>query len=368
MWNATHSVPPLSPQLPMESFLTNSNTDSAELPPWLVAYIQWHQQQRSQFNETNELRFLILTCHRDSICGGISDRLKSIPLLLQFAALHERIFLIHHGDVPLEYFLLPAQLDWRLPVDMFDYTASGPYYRRVADLMTGLSTTNATVVQVALQDQHGGSQWYNAIEEYRRILPQHEILSQLSSNANISMSDDTPHRHFRHAFRSIWSALFVPSPFLATAIQQRQLELGLTGTPYVAAHVRALYRPMPVHRQTAFAMHALQCASALRQDATEPIVLLSDSIHVLEAALDYGRNNQDSSIRVTVHGNVHLDQAHYYFIQEYMNSFVDLYIMANAHCISHGRGGFGRLGVLLSRNASCFFPYYRAGKTVSCDM
>jgi hypothetical protein len=64
---------------------------------------------------------------------------------------------------------------------------------------------------------------------------------------------------------------------------------------------------------------------------------------------------------------LHLDKADSKRASDYYNVFVDLYLLANADCISHGQGGFGRLGVLLSRNASCFFKYFTEGQYVMCD-
>jgi hypothetical protein len=358
-WNATYQLPP------PEKLFTQPYKNSPFLLPdstvstWLTLYMEWHHEQRVQLrkNETiNEFRFLVLTCREDAVCGGISDRLKSVPLLLQLASLYDRIFYIHwERPAPLEYFLQPAAgLDWRVPEKLTLTTT--PVYRTVHDLLVGLRDSHASIVQVTLQDQHGGSSWYNRIEDYRQQgSARDEIIRSLLSSAPHS---NLP-RHFRHHFRSIWSTLFVPSPLLAQALQERQTGLGLTDTTYVAAHVRALYRPV-TPRYEAWAMHALHCARALRPQTL--VVLLSDSVDVLQAALAH------PDLRVAPPATVvHLDQSESRPVQEYMDTFVDLYIMAQAQCITHGRGGFGRLGVLLSQNASCFFNYYQGGRTMSCD-
>ncbi len=364
-WNATYKLPP------REVFFTSRYNESSPflpssvLPPWLTLYIEWHHEQLVQLNKTmDDSRFLVLTC-RDPVCGGLSDRLKSVPLLLQLAALYDRIFMIHwERPAPLEYYLLPRLLDWRVPGGFL--TTHEPTYRSVNDLLVGLRDSNVSIVQVILQDQHGGSSWYNRIEEYRQ---QGYARDEIRSLILTSSSHSNLPRHFRQHFRSIWSALFIPSPFLAQAIQERQTVLGLT-TPYVAAHVRALYRPITQQsRYEAWVMHAMQCARVLRPHT--PMVLLSDSVRVLQAALAYAHSHPDTITRVAPVPQqatiVHLDQAEPRPAQDYMGTFVDLYIMAQAQCIAHGRGGFGRLGVLLSQNASCFFNYYQGGKTISCD-
>ncbi|GAX11391.1 hypothetical protein FisN_22Lh063 [Fistulifera solaris] len=382
-WNATYQLPPPERLVALQKNNSSYSLFNGTVPSWLTFYVEWHHEQRIKlyYNETmDDCRFLVLTCRRDTVCGGVSDRLKSVPLLLQLAALYDRIFYIHwERPAPLEYYLQPgAVLDWRVPEEfrrtmmMTTTTPHEPVYRTVNDLLTGLRDPHASIVQVTLQDQHGGSSWYNRIENYRQQgYTRDEIRSLLLLSSSSSSSSSSPHsnlpRHFRHHFRSIWSTLFVPSPFLAQAIQERQTVWGLTDkTPYVAAHVRALYRPVKTTNHEAWVMHVWHCARALRPQT--PVVLLSDSVDVLQAALVYTHSHPDTMMRVAPPATVvHLDQTEPRPVQEYIDTFVDLYIMAQAQCITHGRGGYGRLGVLLSQNASCFFNYYQGGRTMSCD-
>lgn len=56
------------------------------------------------------------------ICGGIHDRLGQLPWDLYLANQTRRILLIHWiRPVSLHYFLVPNELDWMVPLDMFGY-------------------------------------------------------------------------------------------------------------------------------------------------------------------------------------------------------------------------------------------------------
>ena len=49
---------------------------------------------------------------------------------------------------------------------------------------------------------------------------------------------------------------------------------------------------------------------------------------------------------------------------DFYDIFLDLYVMANADCVSYGQGGFGRMGSLLSRNRTCSKKHFERGKMV----
>ena len=71
---------------------TNNNTWSMlpvnrpnhKMPSWMIEYFEWHAIQRAKLSEQNwnsgNFGYLIMRClHQDSICGGTSDRLQSLP-------------------------------------------------------------------------------------------------------------------------------------------------------------------------------------------------------------------------------------------------------------------------------------------------
>ena len=376
------------------------------LPRWMQDYMTWHSAQRAALTADNdrEHRFLILRClHVDKSCGGLSDRLKSLPLLLLFAAASKRILLIHwQRPAPLESFLWPAAagdkffLDWTMPAWMNANAAGSRHYTKAETLLKALSSDRlhrTVYVTVRIQDQHGGSAIYNALEQDRIVnnrtwpLLLHKSFSSLQQNFPIQLIDDDQ-RHFRRVFRKLWSVLFAPSPPLATAIRSQQERLGLllqqqhppqtnsVVIPYVAAHVRTYYghHPIPPAQRREVAVNAVNCASTLRQQPPEPVVLVSDSHDILKAAAAYAtpempiRTTSTTTTTTTTGPEpLHLDKASSRVAADYYDIFVDLYLLANARCISHGPGGFGRFGVLLSRDPSCFVKYFSQGQFEECD-
>ena len=417
-------LPPLSPEAEL-------------LPDWMQEYIEWHTTQRAQLTVDNyqNYRFLVLRClHVDTTCGGISDRLKPLPLLVQLAAASQRILLIAwQRPAPLEEFLLvPAlsiidgqqqqrQLDWRVPSWLNVNGIGSRLYTKTETLVHALHRHRRTVMMtVKLQDQHGGSQIYNALEEYRLNVATDGILSLplpalnwTSTTATRPNENNATSRAFRGVFRALWSVLFVPSQSVAAAIRRKEEQLGLSPflgenvqmvpslqdrhqqqkrsqPSYVAAHVRAYYGNSPIspERRAAVAINALQCANGLRRRYSDnendtakqqPILLLSDSRDILQAGLKYQQRHPTLPIRISSTNSsttttlnislsepLHLDKASSRVAADYVSVFVDLYLLANAECVAHGQGGFGRFGSLLSRNASCVFKYFDRGQFVDC--
>jgi hypothetical protein len=95
--------------------------DSTVFPAWMKDYFAWHAQERSLLTAENHQsqRFLVLRClASDQTCGGASDRLKPLPILIKLAAQSNRLFFIYWSrPCMLEEFLVPVLggLDWTVP-------------------------------------------------------------------------------------------------------------------------------------------------------------------------------------------------------------------------------------------------------------
>jgi hypothetical protein len=95
--------------------------DSIVFPSWMKEYFAWHAQERSLLTAENyqSQRFLVLRClASDQTCGGASDRLKPLPILIKLAAQSKRLFLIYWSrPCMLEEFLVPVPggLNWTVP-------------------------------------------------------------------------------------------------------------------------------------------------------------------------------------------------------------------------------------------------------------
>jgi hypothetical protein len=72
---------------------------------------------KALFEDPNAPKQLIRMCL--GLCGGLNDRLGQLPWDLYLANQTGRLLLLHwHRPVSLEEFLLPRELDWRVPRDI----------------------------------------------------------------------------------------------------------------------------------------------------------------------------------------------------------------------------------------------------------
>lgn len=432
----------------------------------MTDYFAWHAQQlrtltadnwktksksKSSQAEQHNHRFLLARClESDRACGGVSDRLKSLPTLLLLAARSRRILLFEWTrPAPLQSFLVPNHviatadtdtdgvgtgigINWTRPSFVPVRGRGTRLYTKLATLIKATannSTTSSTVPVLCarIQDQHGGSDYYN----------RHPWNSNdnVNNGSNNSSNDEPPRRAFRQVFRRVFFAVFAPSPRVRARYRReaRQLRWAMMRVShnnnystsstndstkdnnqppdwqYKAAHLRAYYgnSPVPPAQVEAVAVNAVNCASQLSQHpasttaaATEeeegdddddddiPVLFISDSALALQAVERHARTwnlpvfttlpfrqrqQQDQDDRrvpaaaAAAVEPLHLDKADSRSADDYVDIFVDLLHLANARCVSHGPGGFGRLGVLLSRDPACFQKYVDQSRYVECS-
>ena len=86
--------------------------------------------------------------------------------------------------------------------------------------------------------------------------------------------------------------------------------------------------------------------------------MASDSKYAIEMAEKYAKE-KNQFLAKSDHDNnpLHLDIASRkgtgYDIEEYYDTFVDLWIMGSARCLTHGVGGFGVFAKLMSFDPQC---------------
>jgi hypothetical protein len=166
---------------------------------------------------------------------------------------------------------------------------------------------------------------------------------------------------------------------------------------YVATHIRSLYVEDKTSDSGEYEQ-AVVCAAELRANRLDyPIFVAADSNQVTQKALEFGTQHgmpmtsrSTAAIPAVQHTNqtimtrhengtvthhqivvarnkepLHLDRGrtylkrgtadvHKHAVSDFYDIFVDLYLLANAACVSYGTGRFGRLGMQLSYNMSCF--------------
>jgi len=306
---------------------------STTLPVWIKDYFSWHAQQLQSLTPENwkEHRFLILQCVReDAHCGGTSDRLKPIPLLMWVAQQTQRIFLIWWTrPCPLEEFLLPNALNWTVPsfIPLTNSSENGRIFLKLHVLLDP-SHNDLPIIRTRMQTYHGGQLDFD--------------------NRTDSTYDEVYHELFRLLFR--------PSPPIAAILTEELHAVHLKPGHYSVAHYRAFYgRESRGENVIAkVAVNAVNCASMLRPGG--PVYFASDSTFAVKTVQQYAKENNHPIVTIQNQEPLHLDKAGNWSTRhpsDFYSIFVDLYLMGMGRCVTFGQGGFGRFGLLLSYNATC---------------
>jgi hypothetical protein len=333
------------PKLPLPSFdmnftsdLSNIWDDSAVLPQWMKDYFAWHRHQRSQITRENwkQYRFCIMRClDSDSHCGGAADRIKTVPLILYWAARSKRILMIYWSrPTALEAFLLPPEggVDWRVPDWMVEDAVHGRPTGNVDNLPERFHEGNdATAITTKLQSYNGGSLFYNQNVEGPR---------------------------FETIFHDMWRTMFTPTMPIQNVIQQHLERFNLTPGEYVAAHVRGRYGKIVWRDKVLFRVteNAINCASNMRPEG--PIYFASDSKAVVDHVVEKLAPQKPTKIVALTrdYEPLHLDKASNWSdrnASEFYDVFVDLYLISLSRCVTYNIGGFGEWALWMSRYSSC---------------
>lgn len=307
-----------------------------------------------------DYKFLILRCtQRDGKCGGVADRLRSLPFFIAAAAKTKRIFLIRWTrPTKMEEFLLPNEINWSVPDWMYKYAKfNETHLFPKADLIDkALVRARKWVLEGLVQDFYGGSKNYYKYES-------------LYLDPNKTFDEDYMNEHMDHTgwdiyeviFRDLFYTLFEPTPPIAKLVREKMMSGNLVPGKFAASHYRAFYGVE--HKKdvrdnaelSSKTQNALNCASKLQPG--DPIYFASDS----RIAVQFARNLSETTGRRIVTSNdekeaLHLDKPIQWKsrnVSDYYPTFVDLLIMSEANCISQGLGGFARFAKLLSIDSNC---------------
>jgi hypothetical protein len=347
------------------------------LPYWMKSYFNWHKWKRKTWDLTNwkSERWMVIQClmHQDKRkCGGTSDRLKPIPTLLRIAYDAKRILLIRWTRPSmLEEFLMPPEggLDWRVPPAMVNVIQNVSFGKKLTpfSLIEKYTHSGMSLVRTTYQTNTPDLTYNTLVAQ-----DQNESLPDLSLRRQMNLLSPQP--DFNVVFHKVWRILFTPSAPVQEIIQTKLSELGLTPNQYVASHLRALYAVESSDRPEwyiqLYAENALACATQLRPGV--PIFFASDSSIATDHALKVGLEKKVSCNRTVfdtqpvaeavTKGVVvsipnpnppwHLDKM-IGPVKKFYDTFVDLYLMALAGCITYGRGGYGHWALLIGGNINC---------------
>ncbi len=320
-------------------------------------------------------RFLILRCTKNERkCGGLADRLKSLPFFIAAAAKSKRIFLIR-WDRPakLEEFLAPNEINWSVPEWMTEKINHGNVSSSMSNfgsaLLRSYDREKPVVLEGLVQDLYGGSELY------------HQIVASLDNRTNPStdkeLGNKTGYAEYERIFRELFRVLFTPSPPISQLVREKLRSSQLIPGNYTSCHHRAFYAiedKKHSRRESNLrnkAINAVNCASKLQPGV--PIYFASDSYVSVNAVREYARENK-LSIIAPIHDelqeNLHMDKVGDWVsrnVSDFYATFVDLLMMSNGRCVAYGAGGFGRFGALLSDDPSCTIHHGKSGETDKCE-
>jgi hypothetical protein len=361
----------------------------AALPVWLQQYLEWHAHKLKQPSQENSTKFVVLTCHKSQRCGGLSDRLRSIPYFLKLANATNRVFLIKWGKFDLEDFLVPPTggLNWTVP----------RHTHWDADFYSSSCLTREKVSRV-----HRDS-WEEEIEKLQSSTKMVCIYTQ-SDLYNEVKEDFTTQAQPYGTYADVFRALFEPSTALAAQIDNVKVNiLGLQrGDIYLAAQIRSGY---PFHDQEAeglirpslqshpnevrgWADNAVRSViSAYQQnlmsasnangtgnaDHILPVYVTSDNSAVV-SYLKFQSPFANVSVSVTEMGKFSsikiiglesMDRPHIEFTglqnaTDLFPVFIDLFMLGGSSCVSYGMGGYGRFGARLA-GEQCLVRHRKKG-------
>ena len=317
----------------------------------------------------------------DRKCGGVADRLKSLPFYVGTAAKNKRILLIRWTrPVKLEEFLLPNEINWSVPDWMYEeldnFINTTDVYRtatakKVNKAMRRDSRKKMTVIEGLVQDFYGGCTLYYwldcEMDENKEV--DHELLEKLK--------DFTGWAEYETIFRDLFYTLFQPSQPVAKLVRDKMISGNLIPGKFSSCHYRAFYgvehekHIVTEDSLISKAENGFNCATFVQPG--DPVYFASDS----DVAVSFARNMSESTGRKIVTFDhkkeaLHLDKMYQWKtedIADFYPTFVDLLIMAESKCMANGMGGYGAFANLLSIDPSCVIRHdnSKSHKRQRCD-
>jgi len=336
----------------------NSHVDSAlrNVPEWINEYIKWHGEQRLQKDPST--KYLVLACHRGFACGGLSDRLQSLPYFLLAAYKTKRLLFIKWEKFELSDFLTPPPggLDWRLPSEI---EIERPY-------------------SVPSCETHVG--------KCRNVWDLDQNKEVISVNSRHDLYADFKDEYFvsnlkpEGVYTDIMRIFFEPVTPLKMMIRKTMKKLGLRPRKYLAAHFRQRY-PNLAHRRagieaqmsddlrTTILDNSVSCVVHATGSKDMPVYFTSDKDQNVAYMLHqsrYAYNQETQVIGIESMFRKNLDEEYEgYEPEDFYPVFVDLYLMANSKCVSYGQGGYGRFAARIA-DEKCMIQHQELWEPLPC--
>jgi hypothetical protein len=370
-------------------------THNNNLPQYIKDYLDWHVEMTCNITDAphqekqQQARYLVVRCIQEfNRCGGLSDRLRPLPVYIFAAIQMNRILLIQWTKpCPLEEFLTPTPwgINWTVP--------------------SWLSTprqTSADIVNFGkLHDRHFIAK---SIEQPILTIKIQWPPEDAYNNFISQFYNDSTHV-YNKVYSHLFSSFFTLVRPIQSIVDQQMATLGLTPSSYTSIHVRARHpnsgfyplknrhADQAIDKEGGFVLPeqegkykdkitktlqmAFHCASSLNDtnnnnnsknnDNTQKkiIYFASDSHHLnnyvvqqqgIQLPSTYvivSMNHSKEPLHLDIPGNTTREPSDFYM------AFVDLWILSHAQCILYGTGRFGLFAsyISLNKNSTCSRNY-----------
>jgi hypothetical protein len=295
------------------------------------------------------------------------------------AAKSKRVLLIRwQRPTKLEEFLVPNEINWSVPDWMYeltnDFDKSEDVLRIPATkkIYSGIDKYHKRpVLEGFIQDYFGGSSYYYRLD---CLMDENKELDK----EHLKKFDDMAGwADYELVFRDLWYTVFEPSPPVAKLVRDKLTSANLVPGKFSTSQFRAFYaiehkKELRTNHDLAVkTRNALNCASFLQ--AGDPIYFASDSQYAVRFARELGEDMGYPIITFDDENEaLHLDKRDQWKsgnVADFYPTFVDLLVMAEAKCVAHGVGGYGRFANLLSTDPSCVVRHddERVRKRTECQ-
>ena len=320
--------------------------DKMQDSAWLNEYGQFHQRERFAPNA----QYLIYTC-RASIpggprhCLGVGDRFRLIGFMLRVAAAFQRVLLIDwQSPMPIESFLMPTQIDWRL--NATEQSRVG--HLHVDEWLTHLQSPPRSV-------------------RYLRVSGNAPYESFFPGSLNFTAS-----------YSTAWKYLFQPSASLLRAVHKQRTGI-FKQKPYIGIHIRmgdrapgSAFNPSSVPRRDTRLSHrdAVNIIRCVKVDHAHKSIFMATDNAALKAAVKYRMSSGMTGVLenlafrpASVFSDVFVQGCtdcmvnpvfqHDFSNQSVADIFVELLLLAKSNCFYYLPSNFATLVQAIRGDGAC---------------
>jgi hypothetical protein len=370
---------------------------SDNLPKYIKDYLDWHVDQTNSITDAErqqekQARYLVVQCLKEfPRCGGLSDRLRPLPVYI-YAAIQMKRILLFQWTKPcqLEEFLTPPPcgINWTVPSWLPTPNRTHPNivnFGKLQDALFIARTAEEKILTIKIQ--------WPPEDAYNKLISQ--------------FYNDTVYAYTK-VYRHLFHSFFTLTQPIQSVVDQQMARLGLTAGSYTSIHVRARHPnsgfyamgnrhvDKTIDKEGGFVLpqeegiykekirmtlqEAFSCAYSLHSNIDDTqkkvIYFASDSHHLNNYVIQQTgvKLNPTYSIVALNHSvePLHLDVPGktIRMPSDFYLAFVDLWILSHSKCILYGAGRFGIFASYISTNKShdsCRINYLTSTSCISIN-